>query len=144
MLGQDDHGIWLGAPAGSIVQRGHEPAIAWRDPFVQLIVESQWWTMIYNGDGPSTRYYVDIITPPDWIGEDRVEFIDLDLDVVMHKDGAVHVLDEHEFAQHRESLGYPDELVIRAEKATAQVEKALLDGSAPFDGAASRWLSRVS
>lgn len=142
-LGKDEYGIWLGAPPGSTIQRGDEPAISWEEPFVQLVAPDQWWTMIYNGDHRRTRLYVDIVTPPVWLRDDRVEMIDLDLDVVRYQDGTVEVLDEDEFEDHRHALGYPDWMIERALGVTADVKTALEQSREPFGEGALAWMAKL-
>lgn len=141
-LGQDEHGTWLGVEAGGLVQRGSEPPIRMRWPFVQLIPNDAWWSLIANGGG---RYpiYVDVATPARWTDEGRVEMIDLDLDVVRMDDGTVEVLDEDEFAEHRISLGYPDWMADRARASTAELVIAVEAGRPPFDGVSDRWLAAL-
>ena len=76
--------IWLGGAAGTTIQRGHEPAKEWPSPFVQLIAPNRWWTLFFNGDhSDDYRMYVDVISPATWPASDRVEMVDLDLDVVL-------------------------------------------------------------
>lgn len=143
-LGEDDHGTWLGGPAGSIVQRGHEPALEWPVPFVQLIAPGQWWTLVYNGDeSRNFRVYVDIVTQPCWVDESRVEMVDLDLDVVLDINGQVRVLDEDEFEEHRVKFSYPPSIVERARTAAAEVALMLEAGHEPFASAAIPWLAQV-
>ena len=54
-LGEDDHGVWLGAPAGCTLQRGSEPPITLPQPFVELIPDGQWWTAAFNGEPGQDR-----------------------------------------------------------------------------------------
>lgn len=143
-LGEDGHGVWLGGAAGSIVQRGHEPAKEWPVPFVQLIAPGQWWTLIYNGDAARDfRMYVDITTQPCWVGDSRVEMIDLDLDVVLELDGSIEVLDEDEFEDHRVKYRYPEPLVEKVRSTTAEVARKLGSGEEPFGNAGVAWLEQV-
>lgn len=144
-LGEDEHGTWLGGPAGTIVQRADEPAIAWPTPFVQLVSEGKWWTIVYNGDhGRSYRLYVDVITPACWLGDTIVEMVDLDLDIVLSKEsGRVEVLDQDEFDDHRRLLGYPAELVEKALAARDYVVEAVGAGQPPFGDAGQAWLDMV-
>ena len=55
-------------------------------------------------------------TPAVWHGEDLVRAVDLDLDVIRGTTGRVWVDDEDEFAEHRVSLGYPDEVIEQAHR----------------------------
>jgi uncharacterized protein len=71
--------------------------------------------------------------------------IDLDLDVVRGLDGRVWVDDEDEFAEHRDELGYPDDIVARAEASAERVTTAVASRRAPFDGTTHHaWLDRFA
>lgn len=145
-LGRDEHGIWLGGPAGTIVQRADEPQVAWPTPFVQLVPEGEWWTAVYNGvHGRHFSLYVDVVTPPCWVGDSHVEMIDLDLDVVVfQKTGKVEVLDEDEFEQHAVDLAYPTEMVAGALESTRKLVEAISSRQEPFGNAGERWLEMIT
>jgi protein associated with RNAse G/E len=82
-------------------------------------------------------------TPARWDG-DTVHIVDLDLDVVRRRaTGAVELLDEHEFAAHRELFGYPDAVVAQAQAAAATLFVQLGDGTEPFATAYRKWLALV-
>lgn len=142
LLGTDEHGTWLGAPTGTAVQRADEAAVILDRPFVQLIAPDRWWTLIVN-QGGKYPIYVDITTPPTWSGDDRVELVDLDLDVIRRADGSVEVLDEEEFVEHAASLAYPDRMVAAARATTAEVVLAITQGREPFGDAGRDWLERL-
>lgn len=144
-LGQNDHGIWLGAPVGATVQRGDEPPRTMTRHFVQLVAPGVWWSALFNGPNPDhIDVYVDVTTPAAWPSPNRVEMIDLDLDVVRRTDGSVYVDDEDEFDEHRVSLGYPPALVDRARTVAARLVIALEQRRPPFDLAAVPWLEMVA
>jgi len=139
-LGEDRHGVWLGAAAGSVVQRADEAPITLADPFVQLIPPSAYWSLIYNGEDNRYPFYVDIATPATWVDDHRVEMIDLDLDIVRRKDGTVAVLDEDEFLDHQVRLSYPDSLIDRARTTAAGLVLDLERSQEPFGETPRRWL----
>jgi hypothetical protein len=142
-LGADEHGIWLWAPAGTELRRGHEKPIAARHGFVKLVPAGQWWTGIWNDGrqdaGRSIRTYVDVITPAVWEGE-TVRMVDLDLDVVHRSDGTVDIDDEDEFEDHKVAFGYPEHVVDRARTEAARLVLALERRNEPFGEAGHRWL----
>ena len=143
-LGEDEYGVWLGGPAGTVIQRGHEPPIEWMVPFVQLIAPHHWWTLIYNSVADRNhRIYVDMITQPCWVSDKRVEMIDLDLDVVFDADGEVKVLDEDEFEENKMEFDYPESLVDRTRSTAAEVALKLARGEEPFGEAGATWLEQV-
>lgn len=143
-LGEDEIGVWLGAPMGTTIQRGTEAPMSWHRPFVQLIQPNRSWIPIFNVDPDQTAIYVDITTVPTRPQPDRFEVIDIDLDVVLLVDGSIQVLDEDEFALHQTQLGYPAWMIDQARAATAEVAVAIEVGRAPFDGSHLRWFERLA
>lgn len=141
-LGKDAHGAWVGGPVGTVVQRGEEPPRTMDQAFVQLIPEDRWWTAIFNS-AHRIEVYVDITTRPVWTEENRVEMIDLDLDVIRLRDGTIYVDDEDEFDLHRVELEYPPRMVDSARAAAARVALELERRAAPFDDTASAWFDRL-
>lgn len=142
-LGEDSHGVWLGAPAGSTIQKGTEPPRAAERTFAQLIVPGAWWTAMFNTPPDPVEVYVDITTAPVWPQPDRVEMIDLDLDVVRLADGTVYVDDEDEFIEHRATLGYPPLMADTARGTAARLVMDLESRHPPFDTEWHRWLAQV-
>lgn len=143
-LGEDEHGVWLGAPLGTIIQRGAEDPMSWHNPFVQLIQPGRPWIPIFNVDPDRTEIYVDITTVPTRPRPDRFEAIDVDLDVVKLVDGSIRILDEDEFIEHQTQLGYPRWLIDQTRSTTAEVAVAVELGTTPFDGAHLPWFERLA
>jgi hypothetical protein len=142
-LGSDEHGDWLGIPAGVTMSR---PGAVFVAPAAMVTLvprpgadAERGWLATFNGPA---RVYVDITTPPVWEGS-VVRAIDLDLDVVRDDSGVVWVDDEDEFAEHQVRYGYPDPLVAAAAASCERVHAAVAAGTAPYDGSAARWLERV-
>ncbi len=143
-LGEDDHGVWLGAPAGCTIQRGSEPPITLPEPSVELIPDRQWWTATFNGEPARTEIYCDIGTPPRWPDPAEVTMVDLDLDVLrLRADQRVVIDDEDEFAEHQIRYGYPPTVVAEAERATAWLVEAITARAEPFGSVYLGWLARV-
>jgi protein associated with RNAse G/E len=113
-LGEDQYGVWLGAPPNSVSQRGSEPEVSHRQAHVQLFPRDQWFTAIFNDEPRSTEIYCDITTPVTF-GESEFTMIDLDLDVVKRRDGSIYVDDEDEFAEHQVMFGYPPDVIAEAQ-----------------------------
>ncbi len=142
-LGSDEHGEWVGAPAGVLMSRPgvqHVPDY----PQVTLLPRDGAFAATFYPPGFDTpEVYVDIATPPVW-DTDEVRLVDLDLDVIRGWTGRVFIDDEDEFAQHRISLGYPDELVALARDSCDAVAAAVRAGRAPYDGVVGpRWLEAL-
>jgi protein associated with RNAse G/E len=113
-LGEDQYGVWLGAPPNSVSQRGSEPEVAHSQAHVQLFPRDKWFTAIFNDEPRRTEIYCDITTPVTF-GEAEFTMIDLDLDVVKRRDGTIYVDDEDEFAEHQVMFGYPPDVIAAAQ-----------------------------
>ena len=109
-LGSDEHGDWLGIPAGT---RWRGPARRYVAPTAQVGLvpppgpdADRGWLATFHAEGGPVRVYVDITTPPVWDGA-VLRAVDLDLDVVRGNTGRVWVDDEDEFADHRVRVRLP-------------------------------------
>ena len=143
-LGEDEHGIWLGARSGATAQRGNEPPVRFDAPAAQLIPAGQWWTAVFNGPPARVEVYCDISTPAQWRSPGEVTMIDLDLDVVrVRADQQVFVDDEDEFAEHQMRYGYPPDVISHAEQAAAWLLAAVTAGAEPFGSTSEAWLNKV-
>ncbi|MDT0275258.1 DUF402 domain-containing protein [Blastococcus goldschmidtiae] len=139
-LGTDAFGTWLWMPGGTVVETasGSYQAL----PGLRLIPLGEMWSVYFVPALPSRRrpkqLYVDITTPATRRG-DLIEYIDLDLDVEQLGDGQVRILDEDEFAAHRRSWAYPQELIDAAETTCHRIVRAVIDREPPFDGSHLAW-----
>lgn len=147
VLGADEHGEWLGVPAGTHHAR---PGLAFDSDVdsVVLVAAGAHALPGLHAPGLWCDIYVDVATPPRWdtAGPCPVlRSVDLDLDVVRRDDGSVFVDDEDEFDEHRVSLGYPPALVAAARASCATVLAAVQERRAPYDGpTAERWLATLA
>ena len=144
LLGEDEHGTWLGSRAGTHHAR---PGMSFESGVdVAHLVPAGSAACYPTLHAPAwCEVYVDVATPPTW---DRarvrptLRYVDLDLDVVRLPSGQVYVDDEDEFAEHRASLGYPPEVVALALASCAAVTAAVTAWTAPYDGVTGeRWLA---
>jgi protein associated with RNAse G/E len=145
-LAEDEHGVWLGAPAGTTIRRpGAEfPASTeWVTCFART---AGWTASFYPREQHDIAAYVDITTPPSWSRDEGrglavVSMVDLDLDVVLLVNGELMIDDEDEFDEHRHSLRYPVEIVTLAKSTTAAVFDAIASGAEPFRSVGHTWLA---
>ena len=154
VVGEDEHGTWVGAPAGTRVAR---PGVCFDAPaaFVSVVPREAAYVATFYGEhpaptgDPAIELYVDITTVPTWgtDAQDRatVRMVDLDLDVVRGRSGRVWVDDEDEFADHRIRYGYPAEVVRLAATSCDRVHADVVAGHGAFDRNLGRaWLSRLT
>ena len=141
-LGEDEYGVWLGVPDGTVAMVGTQSVVR-QTGHVQLVRPQAWWTALFNAPPRPTEVYCDIVTPAVWSG-DEVLFVDLDLDVRRRRaTGVVELLDEDEFAAHRQRYGYPPEAAAQARSAAAWLVDALSGDTEPFASAYRPWLAKV-
>jgi hypothetical protein len=148
VLGEDDHGTWLGFAAGTAYSRPGSSFVADR-PHVGVVPRGGAWHLatFYRGEGhrwpklghSGVQVYVDMTSPAEWDGL-TLRAVDLDLDVVRGFNGTVIVDDEDEFAEHQVAFDYPADVVAAAEASRDAVLAAVQAGHPPYDGTSDRWL----
>ena len=129
-------------PGARVVSTNHQVGLV---PHADLPEDERWWVATFHGPGGNlgAATDVDITTPPVWDGA-TVRAVDLDLDVIRGTTGRIWVDDEDEFATHRVSLDYPDEVVEQAVASCQDIAATMKQSGAPFDGATHRdWLARL-
>jgi len=145
-LGEDEHGVWLGAPPRTTIWRPgatFPSSTEWVTCFARA---AGWTASFYPREEHDMAAYVDITTPPSWSrdeerGLDVVAMVDLDLDVVLRVNGELLIDDADEFEEHRQSLGYPKDVVAVAESTTAAVFASIAAGDEPFPSVGQAWLA---
>ena len=139
VAGNDDHGLWLYSPKGTIcrgqsgsgtaeveVGQGNREAGV---PVMHLMPVSGWWTACWRRV-PDSRISVDVCTPPQLI-DGEWTYIDLELDPWAY-DGRVEIDDEDEFDDACEAgLISPDE-ALEARAAATEVVRAMRGHFEPF------------
>jgi hypothetical protein len=144
-LGSDRHGDWIGIPAETHMSR---PGATYIAPVDQVCLvpaatgtdDQRSFLATFHAAGGPVNVYVDMTTPPAWDGP-VVRAVDLDLDVIRGATGRVWIDDEDEFADHRISLGYPDEIVALASESCDRIHRLVRTAAPPFDPATpGHWL----
>jgi uncharacterized protein len=142
-LGQDDLGVWVGAPVGTPVSRPGAGFVS-DQAMVGLVPHAAPYVATFYARGGTSHcdVYVDITTVPVW-QDGTVTAYDLDLDVVRGWTGRVWVDDEDEFAAHRVRYAYPGDLVRMAATSCDTVRADLEAGRPPYDGSAGAWFAAL-
>ena len=158
-LGADEHGDWLGFPAGTLNRRPGLEMVS-EVACVTLVPTGGWYAATFHAPGIWCDLYVDIATPGEWDGT-VLRAVDLDLDVIRMssvpptstrsappglsaRPGEVFVDDEDEFAEHQVAYGYPDDVVATAKASCEEVLAAVRAGLPPYDGTHRRWLAELT
>lgn len=128
----------MGVPRGTPAQRADGP-VRRLVGFVVLIPPRDPWIVEFNIDHPEVAVYVNIGTVPQ-VDRGEVVQIDVDLDVVLRRDGTVVLEDRDEFVAN--SVDYPEDLVELAEGAAIRAAARLGDETDPFG--AKAWLAQLA
>lgn len=141
-LGDDEHGTWLYAVAGTIVHSGVVGnSFTNRHPTLRLVPVGQWWSAIFFPRPNKWDLYCDISTPAQWPDPGSVSMVDLDLDLLRaRRSGRVQLLDEDEFAAHTVKYNYPPEVVAQARDTADHLMTELARGAEPFATRYKHWL----
>ena len=151
-LGADAHGHWWYSPAGTRRVRPGVEFVA-TDGWVSLVPHEGAYAGGFYPAHREIRVYVDMTTEPVWRRREadgdhtgpewEVTMVDLDLDVVLTREGHLFVDDEDEFAEHQVELAYPAEVVALAERWRDVVLAAVAAGDEPFATVGHEWLRRA-
>ena len=73
----------------------------------------------------------------------RLDYVDLDLDLMVLPDGTAYERDRDDFERNRVAMGYTPEVVAAAHEGIALARDLLARGAPPLDGSARDLLGRV-
>lgn len=82
----------------------------------------RWYNVFvfFEPDGTLRNYYCNINMPPT-LNNTELDYIDLDLDVVVWPDGSIVTLDRDEYEHNAEQYAYPAEIRNMAESALGEI-----------------------
>ncbi|WP_431802974.1 DUF402 domain-containing protein [Microbacterium sp. bgisy203] len=142
-LGADRWGDWVGQRDGWRSARPGVDGVAEGDN-VTLVPPSGEFAATFNATHPRIEIYIDLGWDIRWEAGAPTG-IDMDLDVVRARDGrGIYIDDRDEFAEHRVQFGYPLDIASRVEQVALDLERAVTEESAPFDGpTAAHWLAQL-
>ena len=106
------------------------------DGLLEIYPKHRWYNVWHIGEQNShtNLMYINIALPATLQG-DVVQWTDLDLDYRVHLHGSVERLDQLEFEQNTQRMGYPPDLIEQVEAACREVEAGLVARIFPFDHA---------
>ena len=67
------------------------------------------------------------------LDRDQLDYVDLDIDVIVWPDGTFRILDLEEFEQNKVTYNYPADIIANAERTMDELMSAIRDGSQPTD-----------
>jgi len=94
----------------------------------------RWYNVFrfHSPDGEFRNYYCNISMPPTF--ENNVlDYVDLDIDIVVAKDFSYEILDRDDFEINTLKYGYPEALRAKIEETVSQLVMQIVNRSFPFD-----------
>jgi protein associated with RNAse G/E len=83
-------------------------------------------------DGKFRNFYCNVAMPPDVVGE-TLDYIDLDIDLIVWPDKTVETLDEDDFAANSARFNYPESVKMNAFSAVQELRHLIEIRQFPFD-----------
>lgn len=92
----------------------------------------RWYNIFrfHEPDGRLRNYYCNVTMPPTF-ADDVIDYVDLDLDVIVWPDEGYEVLDRDDLEKNTIKYGYPSEVVANAEKSLAELIALIESGQLP-------------
>ena len=122
LLRNDGHEIFLEANFNRADMPFHGILLRQGDRFEETYYTDRWYNIFcfHEPDGSFRNYYCNINMPPAFAGS-VLDYVDLDIDVVVWPDGGFQILDEAEYEQHAVQYSYPEAVKNNAASALAEV-----------------------
>lgn len=86
----------------------------------------------FEPTGEFRNYYCNINIPPTII-EHTLEYVDLDIDIIVWKDFNIEIVDLEEFSEHLILYDYPVNTIIKVDEAIAELKTMIRNRSFPFN-----------
>lgn len=104
------------------------------DGLIEIYFKNRWYNLWHICEQKShiNVIYVNIAMPATLEGN-RLVWTDLDLDYRVHLDHSVERLDQDEFDENAQLMGYPPDVVANVQAACQEVETLLPNWAYPFD-----------
>jgi protein associated with RNAse G/E len=103
-----------------------------KEPAVTIFSKKEWWNAICMIKPDGICYYCNIASPS-LLTKESIRYIDYDLDTKLFTNKEIRVLDEKEYAHHRETYKYSDDLDIVLKYTTKKIVQRMKNNEFPFD-----------
>lgn len=91
----------------------------------------EWFNVIYNFVPHQAFFYCNIGSPPK-IAEKTIQYIDYDIDVIVHPDFTYNIKDLDEYEENQQFYRYSIEVKNNVEQAMEQMKKYIEERKVPF------------
>lgn len=93
----------------------------------------RWYNVFrfHEPEGPFRNYYCNVSMPPN-IKNSVIDYVDLDIDIVVDPAGRITVLDVDEFYENAQRFNYPEEIHVKTSEAVDELGKLIEKREFPF------------
>lgn len=93
----------------------------------------RWYNVFrfHEPDGAFRNFYCNINRPPEFDGS-SLDYVDLDIDLLVGADGSVRTLDLEEFEVNAKRFSYPEDIKTSAKRAVEELSALIRAGDFPF------------
>lgn len=93
----------------------------------------KWFSIFHfqESDGTFRNFYCNINMPPTF-KENTLNYIDLDIDILVEKDFSYKILDRHEFDHNSLIYKYPQEIILQTQIVLDELQQMILKKDFPF------------
>ena len=103
-----------------------------KEPAVTIFSKKEWWNVICMIKTDGVCFYCNIASPS-IIDKDLIKYIDYDLDAKLFTSKEIKMLDEREYAHHRATYGYDDDLDAVLRYTERMIVERMKNGEFPFN-----------
>ncbi len=114
---------------------------------VEFFFFNHWFTtavVMEDISGPEIDQYYCNIAQPARYENDRISFVDLDLDLIKKKNSSWQVVDKDDFQINQKRYDYPPELVQKTWQALNNLQERIASGEFPFNGAVYEYVDIIN
>ena len=128
-----DHVVLEGEIGRELIHHTRDAVYKFDAETYEYFFDDRWYTaaLVFDKNRNIVHVYCNIALPCT-INKDSVEFVDLDVDVIV-RNGILEVVDIDEFEEHKKIFGYGRELEEKVFEAVERVKKDITEGNYPFD-----------
>ena len=129
----DNHVVLEGEKGRELTHYTRDAVYKFEQHTKEYFFTDRWYTaaLVFDDYDNVVHVYCNIALPCR-ILDTTVEFIDLDVDVIV-RDGKISVIDIDEFEEHKQLYGYGEDLEVKVFEAVEVVKKDITEGNYPFD-----------
>ena len=103
-----------------------------KEPAVTIFSKKEWWNAICMIKNDGICYYCNIASPS-LVDNEFIKYIDYDLDAKLFQNGDIRVLDQKEYAHHKDTYKYGDDLDEVLKYETRVIVRRMEKHEFPFD-----------